>query len=39
MKYVNLGKISNTKCCVCYLDSIVNKQVLEELYQRLQKLI
>jgi spore germination protein KA len=38
MKYANLGKISNTKCCVCYLDSIVNKQVLEELYQRLQKI-
>lgn len=38
MKYLYLGQKTNTKCCICYLDSIVNKQVLEELYSRLDKI-
>ncbi len=38
MKYVNFGKKSNTQACVCYIDSIVNKKVLTELYRRLDKI-
>lgn len=35
---LNFGKRSKTKACVCYLDSVVNKDVLNELKERLDKI-
>lgn len=35
MKFITLGKMSRTKTCVCYIDKIVNKKLLKELYRRL----
>ncbi len=35
MKYLTLGKITKTKVCVCYIEKVVNKQILQELYRRL----
>ncbi len=37
-KMMTLGKRTQTKICVCYLDSLVNREVLEELYRRLDKI-
>lgn len=34
-KFMTVGVKSHTRVCVCYLDSIVNKKILEELYKRL----
>ena len=34
-KYMTLGKVTRTKIAVCYLDGIVNKKILNELYRRL----
>ena len=33
-----LGKESNTKICLCYIDGIVNKKILDELNKRLDKI-
>ena len=30
------GKQSHTKTCICYIDGIVNKKILQELYRRLE---
>lgn len=38
IKNVVLGTESRTVVAVCYLDSIVNKQILEELFDRLSKI-
>jgi spore germination protein KA len=38
LTYVTLGDRTNTKGCICYLDSIVNKQVLSEFKKRLNKI-
>lgn len=38
MKFMSLGRRSNTTVCVCYLEGIVNKGVLAELYKRLEKI-
>lgn len=35
MKYCSIGKKTNTQVCICYMDSIVNKNILNELYRRL----
>ena len=35
MKYITLGRITQTKACICYIDKIVNKKILNELYRRL----
>ncbi|HEX3037862.1 MAG TPA: spore germination protein [Oscillospiraceae bacterium] len=35
MKYLTLGRLTKTKVCVCYIDRIVNKNILNELYRRL----
>lgn len=35
---LDFGKRSRTKACICYLDSIVNKDVLNELKKRLDKI-
>src|SRR5690606_9657138 len=34
-EYIVLGEKSRTKACVCYIEGIVNKQILNELYKRL----
>ncbi len=38
LKYLTIGEKTNTKVCICYVDSIVNKGVLEELYKRISKI-
>ncbi|HAN44763.1 MAG TPA: spore germination protein [Ruminococcaceae bacterium] len=38
IKFMTFGTRSKTKACICYLDSIVNKSVLQELEKRLQKI-
>lgn len=35
-KYISLGKQTNTNVCVCYIESVVNKDVLNDLYKKLQ---
>ena len=35
MKFCTLGRRTKTKACVCYMDGLVNKQILAELYRRL----
>lgn len=35
MKFLTLGKRTKTKVSVCYMESIVNKKILGELYKRL----
>jgi len=34
-KLITLGERSNTKICICYLDSIVNRKILQEVLNRL----
>lgn len=36
MEFQSFGTRSNTKACICYLDKVVNKDVLAELKKRLQ---
>ncbi len=36
MKFQSFGVRTHTQICICYLDNIVNKKVLEELYRRLE---
>lgn len=38
IKYLTLGRITKTKICVCYIDKVVNKQILKELYRRLESI-
>ncbi|MDD2435176.1 MAG: spore germination protein [Bacilli bacterium] len=38
IRYYTLGDKTNTKVALCYIDSIVDKKILAELYQRLQKI-
>lgn len=38
MKFHTFGKQTQTKACICYIDSIVNKEILKELYNRLNKI-
>lgn len=38
MKFYTLGERTNTKVCVCYMDSLVNKKILKEIYKRLDKI-
>jgi spore germination protein KA len=35
MKYMTLGRLTKTKACICYIDRVVNKNILDELYRRL----
>nr|WP_319487670.1 spore germination protein [uncultured Caproiciproducens sp.] len=35
MKFRSFGKITKTKACICYIDKVVNKKILNELYRRL----
>jgi spore germination protein KA len=37
MKFQTYGAKSNTKACICYIDSLVDKDILSELNNRLQK--
>jgi spore germination protein KA len=38
MKYYSMGRRTQTQMCICYLDSLINKKVLNELYRRLDKI-
>jgi spore germination protein KA len=38
IKFQSLGVKTKTQVCICYIDSIVNKKVLEELQRRLEKI-
>ena len=38
MKYVTLGRVTQTQACVCYIDRLVNRQILDELNRRLQRI-
>lgn len=38
LKYYTFGRRTQTKACVCYLDSIVNKKILQLLDERLRKI-
>ncbi len=37
-KIIKIGERSKTDCCVCYIESLVNKQILDELFSRLNKI-
>lgn len=37
-KYKEVGKITKTKICICYIESLVSKQILEDLNSRLDKI-
>lgn len=37
-KYVTLGTKTNTRGCICYLDSVANKKALKEFEKRLNKI-
>lgn len=36
MKFTTMGRVTRTKTCICYIDKIVNKKILKELYRRLE---
>jgi len=38
MKFKSIGTRTNTTACICYLDSIVNKNILNEIERRLEKI-
>lgn len=38
IKYYNFGKITNTRAGICYIESVVNKDILKELYRRLDRI-
>lgn len=38
MKYYSIGRRTQTQACICYLDSLVDQEVLNELYRRLDKI-
>lgn len=38
MKFYTFGERTKTKACVCYMDSLVNKNILKDLYKRLDKI-
>jgi len=38
MKFYTLGRQTKTKACICYMNGIVNKQILSELYRRLEQI-
>ncbi|MCY6485189.1 spore germination protein [Clostridium aestuarii] len=37
-KFRELGTVTKTKICICYIDDLVSKQILNELYKRLDKI-
>ena len=38
MKFMNIGKETQTQVCVAYMENIVNKNILTELYKRLESI-
>ena len=38
MKFYNIGRKTHTQLGICYIESIVNKKILAELYKRLDKI-
>lgn len=37
-KYKEVGKITKTKICICYLENVVSKSILKEVYKRLENI-
>ncbi len=37
-RYLEIGDISHTKACICYIDNVVNREVLNEFKKRLKKI-
>lgn len=37
-KYMGIGKATNTNVCVCYIESVVNRDVLNEVIRRLEQI-
>ena len=37
-KFITLGRITQTSICLCYIDSVVDKGVLQELFRRLEQI-
>lgn len=37
-KYKEVGKITKTKICICYIDNLVSKEILQDLNSRLDKI-
>jgi len=38
MKFRTLGNRTKTRACICYMEGLVDKQILEELYRRLSQI-
>lgn len=38
MRFYTFGRRTQTKACICYMEGLVNKQILSELYRRLDKI-
>lgn len=38
MKFMPMGRQTKTGICICYMDNIVNKKILNELYRRLEQI-
>lgn len=38
MKYYSFGERTHTQACICYIDGIADKEILKELYNRLDKI-
>ena len=38
IKCLELGERTKTMCSVCYMEDVVNKKILDELYKRLEKI-
>jgi len=38
MKYYTIGKRTKTAACICYIESLAKKQIIDELYKRLDKI-
>lgn len=38
MKYYSFGRRTHTQACICYIDGLVDKDILKELYNRLEKI-
>lgn len=38
MKFMTLGRMTRTKICVCYIEGITEKKILDEVYRRLERI-
>ncbi len=37
-KYIGIGKQTNTNVCICYVESVVNEKLLNDIYQKLKEI-